>query len=324
MKTFLDKSPKSLALTPEQIEEVRARFIAERAQTGGSWNDYAKLTDVPSGTLSQWGNGKYSGDNAAIATRIQKYFDEQESRAATTFGKPIVPGFIMTFTARRIHNVFNFARTGEMCGVIGNPGLGKTEAIKAYRDAFPNVWLHTFSPTTSELMPALLGLCRAIGLQKEKGTNQVLSQAIRDYIRDRQGLLLFDESQHMSEKSLEEIRAIHDETGVGVVFVGNYEIVGKIQGSANAAAFAQRKSRFSQRIFLTQPDAQDISAILDAWNIEAKTEREFLAAIANRAGAGAIRTITQILKMATFTSDAENPRDLTALKAANKILNEAS
>lgn len=320
MNTQINKS----TITPEKIEEIRARFMAERAETNRSWTDFAKITGIPYGTISQWGNGNYGGDNAAIALKVQKYFDEQEARAAITSGKPVVPGFIMTFTARRIHNVFNFARSGEMCGVIGNPGIGKTMSIRAYQDAFPNVWLHTFSPTTSELMPALLGLCRAIGIQKEKGTNQALSNAIRDYIRDRNGLMLFDESQHMSEKALEEIRAIHDDTGVGVVFIGNYEIVGKIQGSANAAAFAQRKSRFSQRIFLTQPDARDIDAILDAWAVDDTQERAFLSTIAHRAGAGAIRTITQILKMATFTSDVENPRDLTALKAANKILNEAN
>ena len=51
-------------------------------------------------------------------------------------------------------------------------------------------------------------------------------------------LIIIDEAQHLTKKTLEHLRSISDETGVGICFVGNEEVYSRLKGSGKAD-FAQ-------------------------------------------------------------------------------------
>ncbi len=113
----------------------------------------------------------------------------------------------------------------------------------------------------------------------------------REKVVGRQGLFLIDEAQHLSERALEEIRAIHDDTGVGVALVGNREVLTRIEGAGRTAAFAQLYSRVSIRHVFGQPETEDVAST---------SERAMLRKVALKPGGGGLRSLTKTLELATL------------------------
>jgi hypothetical protein len=62
------------SFTPEEIEGLRARVLVFKAEQSLSWPELAKRTDVAGGTLSVWATGKYNGDNAGVAYKVNRFF----------------------------------------------------------------------------------------------------------------------------------------------------------------------------------------------------------------------------------------------------------
>lgn len=301
----------------EFIDAVRAQLMSDKEKTNKSWTDYAKVTGVPSGTLSQWGPDKYPGNNLAIAQKVNNYFNEIKEATEAKHKLFSVPDFVATETANKIFAVLLHAKQGEIVAIFGNPGVGKTASIKMFQRHYSNVWLCTLSPSTSNLKAALLEITRSLGLQIQNGPSAKLSRLIREYVRAKSGLLVIDEVQNAEDKTIEELRAIYDETNVGMAFCGNFATLNCIEGDARAASHAQRFSRISMRLSLDKSTQKDISAILNEWKIIDPNEVEFLNKVAARKGGGAIRTLTKTLSLANKLSDGgTKPINLHVIQSA--------
>jgi DNA transposition AAA+ family ATPase len=114
-------------------------------------------------------------------------------------------------------------------------------------------------------------------------------------VRGKKGLIIVDEAQELSEKALNELRGLHDRTGVRIALMGNENAVGQLDARR---ALAQISSRFSIRHVQVSPVAGDMDALLDAWGIMDAEQRGYLAKIG--AMPGALRYAYKIAVMAAI------------------------
>lgn len=291
------------SFSEEEIQELRDRLAARKAYEEWSWKQLEKETGIPSGTLSNWVPNKYPGDNAAVAAKVHRYFLTEEARREAELAVAIVPGFQHTKTARRITGVLQLAHTGEMAMIVGDPGLGKTSALRQYEANTPNCGLATMGPHTKTAGGALLQICKAVGATTRKGgSRQTLVNIIADRLQGVRYLLMVDEAQHLNDEALEQIRFLHDTLGIGVVYAGSPYVLTRVTGQAKRSEYAQIASRVAFQHVIEEPDPEDIAVMCAAWGVTSAREREFLGRIA--AQEGAIRTMTQVLRTATLLAQA--------------------
>ena len=306
------------SFTPDETAEVQRRLRDWKSETGFSWSRMEKLTGIPQGTLSVWSGGNYKGDNAAIAEKITRFLAHSEAREELEREAPIVPAFRMTKTAGRIIGALRWAERGKIVVIVGDPGTGKTAALDQYAGTAPLVWKITVSPSKSTANAMLLALTKAMGSGRLSGAGHVLSSTVRERTRDRKAVIIVDEAQHLSPAALEELRAIHDDTGVGVALVGNREVLTRVEGVARTAEFAQLFSRISLRVILGTPKEDDVEVLLGAWGVTHDGERDLLRKIALKPGGGGLRALTFVLEYATVLAqqDQDCERVLDHIKAA--------
>ncbi len=112
------------------------------------------------------------------------------------------------------------------------------------------------------------------------------------------------------------MRALHDETGIGLALVGNEMVYAKLSGGGGVRAtyLAQLYSRVGKRLHLTRPTAGDISVLCKPWELK-KAELAYLTKIA--AKAGALRGVVKTYNLAKIMALGEETQlELRHLKAA--------
>lgn len=216
-------------------------------------------------------------------------------------------------TMTDLANLFHLCQAeGEIGIVTGEPGVGKTTAAQRYAADNHGAYMMTMSPATSALVPCLARLGQAVGAYTPNSAAGAWSDAIRSHLRfdpDPQ-VLLIDEAHHMSDASVEEVRAIFDVTHVGVVFIGSREIRERWAGRR----WAQLNSRVFQRIDLDGPLADDIAAICKSAGVEGKRPLEIM----RRAAAmpGGLRVVCKVLSVAAKLAGPGNPLKVEHVEVA--------
>lgn len=283
--------------SPVEVE-ARAWLNAHKEEQGLSWPQIGKLTDVAHSTLSLFATGKYAGNNATIASKVIAYRDRRAAQAELAAELPTEPQWFDTPTSRRLIELFHWAQSGSMVLIVTTPGIGKTKSAERFAANDPNVWLATMSPSTAGVATMASEVAEAIGLGEIKGSPQQMSRQIKARVRGKNGLLIVDEAQELTDKALNELRSWHDQTQVGIALMGNETVIGQIDG--RKSALAQISSRFSIRYPQKEPKPGDLDALLDAWGIFEADQRSFL----SRVGAlpGALREVTHTIKIASISA----------------------
>lgn len=292
--------------TPIDIAEQKSWLADLRASTGLSWSELAKRTDIPSGTLSQFGSEKgYSGNEKAVAEKVFRYRQMLAQQASTQAEAPSRPGYFETPTSKQLTQMLAFAQRGKIVVAAMGPGLGKTETARQYKACFGNVFMATMRPSTAGVNNMQIALLRAMGEKNAVGTPQKLSERIIERVENLESpLILFDESQHLSEKSIEEIRSWHDAVGVGIALFGNAGILQRLEGTGGrSSTYAQIFSRIGLRMVRGQPLIGDIDALAEAWGIF----DDDIVAYLHKIGIlpGGLRGLTHALELASMIATAE-------------------
>lgn len=302
--------------TEADIEAVRRRLLEHKTYLSLSWPALAKaIGDVGDSTLSAFSTGNYGGDNAGVAWKVNRYFLAEEARREDVLLAPVVPGFCMTRTARTMMGQLRWAHGGEMAAIVGNPGMSKTSTFRHYCHVTPNAFIATMNPTTRAVQAMLQEILRAAGGLGKAAVAHTLFAILCERLKGARALIIIDEAQHLTDVALDQLRAIHDRLGCGIVLAGNLTVLTRVQGGARQAEFAQLSSRVSWSETYLKPHAEDVATLLEAWSVSNDREREFLAKVADQPGA--LRLMTQVLKMATLAARAEDDdRTLSHLRAA--------
>ncbi len=288
--------------SPELRERIRGVMSADKRM---SQTVLAREAGVSSTTLSQWLSGTYAGNNEAIEQKLEIWLESYEARRAAGGSLPAAPAWVETPTGQRIVAGLSYAQiAGDIAVIYGGAGLGKTTACQRYALTSPSVWVATMTPASASVVTCLEEVCEAVGAGDAGGGAAKLFRAIVKRVRDTHGLLVIDEAQHLSVAALDQLRSLHDATGIGIALVGNEAVYARMTGGNRAAYLDRLFSRIGKRLGLRQSTEADITALLGAWGIDDGKCRGQLIEIARKPGA--LRTLTKTLRLASSYAAAES------------------
>ncbi len=283
--------------TAEEQEALRAEVRAIMAAENISQQKVAAEAGIPYGTFTPWMGGTYKGDTAAKAAQVRRWLETRRERARTISVLPPAPDFIATPTAIEIMDLFNFAQAApDFVVVVGGSGIGKSSAIEAHKRRAPNVFTIEADQSIESANNMLTAIANEIGVLEKRSA--WLSRAICGRLKGTSALIIIDEAQHLSTKALDQLRAIHDRSNVGVAVAGNETLYARLQGAGGGrgSAFAQLFSRVGMRINQPKAKAKDIAAIIDAWHLENAAAIATLKQIGGKPGA--LRNINKTIRLA--------------------------
>ena len=290
--------PQDLRAEVQDVTEVEGLTLTELSQ----------LTGVHKTRLSQWLKGKYTGNNDAIEADVRRWLESRMASKELEGQLPAAPSWVETLTARSVLSALSFAQMAEAVTVVyGGAGVGKTTTVRQYQGQAPNVWVVTATPASASTGPILKRIAQTLGM-RTTGTVDQLEANIIDRVRDTRGLLVIDEAQHLTHRSLDAVRSIHDAAGIGLALVGNEIVYSQLTGGSRSVGFAQLFSRVAKRVRLSKVKDADVLALVDAWGIEEKEARQLCLSIGRRPGA--LRGLSQTLRLASMfaaTSGGQRP-----------------
>jgi len=268
-------------------------------------------------TVGRYIDGKYFGNVNKISAAVMKFLDTRAEQQELDAQLPPVPGYIETPTARGIYDKIAYAHVaGVIACIYGGAGLGKTETSREYTRRNSGAFHITVTPSSSRPQALLARVAARLNLRANQAA-YLLEQTIHDYLRNSRKVLLIDEAQHLCPRALEALRSIHDQSGCGIVLLGNEVVYGRLTGGDRSIGFAQLFSRVATKKRLGRPLAGDINALLDAWGV-AEDARRFCSDIGRRPGA--LRGLTNTLRLASMYAQGRGDQTISHrhIKAAWK------
>ncbi|WDM66891.1 AAA family ATPase [Xanthomonas cucurbitae] len=291
-------------LSPEQLADLRER-VRIVAQDDPTYTQarIGREADISSATLSQFLGGTYAGNVQNVARKLLNWTKALDER--TSAGRlPEGPEWVPTPTSEKILAGLRYAQmAGDVVLIVGGAGLGKSKTIQRYTKTAPNVWHVELTPATGSVMSCLQEIAIVLGLRDLTNSAAFLQRAIFQRVRDTNGLLVLDEAQHLSVPALDQVRAINDQTGVGLVLCGNERVYTQMSGGNRAPFLDRLYSRIGKKIVLKKATVADADAIIAAWGIDDSPCRDAIRQIA--ATPGALRVLNKVLRLAATYAKAQ-------------------
>lgn len=304
----LDQTGNTDAIT--RIKALLEQSIVTQAQI-------AKEIGVSPSTVNQLLNGNYKADPAPMLQKLANWLTARDQRADA----PRDPGFVMTETAKQIIADMNYAMATESIVIIhGISGVGKTTALREFQRTNNNVWVITTSPSRSTMTECMYELAMELGMENAPRLRGPLARALRRRLLNTKGLIVVDEADHLDRPTLEELRILVEEVGIGMVLVGNSRVYTQLTGGQRSEDFARLYSRVAKKRALTKAKKADVMAVASAWNIEGAVERDLLVRISERPGA--LRLVSKNLKLAMACSCGEPLTEQVLQYAFNELEGE--
>ncbi len=234
-------------------------------------------------------------------------------------------GFVPTQTAKRIFLAMDEVireapyGSGGLGLIVGPPGIGKTEAVKAYGPSRGiDVAIALIEAANNRPKGVLQTIYSAIsGHRIYAPLRETYEAIVFDLDRkssSRPDLLVIDEAQE-ADKSLPMIRQLQDHTGVPVILCGNSHLTKLIKGRKTQVAFSQIASRTVQELHLTASTKNDIAAFCHSVGLD---DREAVEAICR---AGNLRDVATIARKAARFAGAFNAVRAKHVEAAIEVRN---
>ena len=215
-------------------------------------------------------------------------------------------------SSRHLWSVFDYTRQrGQMTRVTGDPGTSKTTTAKRYAAEHESVIYIAAAPDSRHMQPVMVAIGAAIvvnvyhsssvidggptpydekihRLKTELATCRpsggLLGRFLRPCLVNNVDLLIVDEAGLMIDEALELIRCLRDDTGIGVVLMGNATFPTRFNGRHGQARFAQLTSRFARREHLSGMLPEDYEAYFDHCRVRGRRARDLIRQHAEREG----------------------------------------
>lgn len=192
----------------------------------------AQLLGVSVATVSLYLKGEYNGNVSDIDRKVEELIERDKAKVVEA---KYNAAFVPTLAARRGMEVMAFAHVeGEINVIYGSAGLGKTQMLKEYARRNSSAVLIEVDPSCTPKV-LLRKIAEAVGANA-RGVNNELLDSIVSKLKGSERLLMIDEAELLSTRSLEFIRRIHDLTGVGVVLAGMPRLLINLKGKNNELA----------------------------------------------------------------------------------------
>lgn len=254
--------------------------------------------------VSQYLNGKYSSDPAEIETRLAEFVRAYEEQTGQTEAPAGAGGAAASLRPKiKYFESRDFVQTIGVCQacqedmalgiVVAKSGYGKTHALKKYAKMPRVAYIECDDTMASrDLVEAIenkIGMPKGAG-----GTIWSRVNRIRDFFNANEGyLLIIDEADKLmnkyTQKKMEIIRGIYDQSDVGVVIAGEPRLEADIKGSLNR--FANRMDFYYKMKGLTEQEVRDY---LEGYDIDDAAMAEMVSR-ANNAQSGCFRLLDRTL-----------------------------
>lgn len=280
-------------------DQIRAAIDGDRSITQAR---VARESGVSGTTVSQYLSDTYPGDRVAIAAKLARWLTSLAERTKAA-ELPAAPAWFDTAQTQRILSTLRYAQlANDMVVIYGPAGVSKSQSCKRYAALSPNVFVIEMSPAQAGLTAALKAVYEAVGLKDGNLTAAMMNKLICQRLKGSEGLLIIDEAQHLGHLALDQVRSIHDATGIGIALVGNEQVYTAMTGGTRAAYLDRLFSRIGKRLALKAPAETDVDALIKAWRIDDSTCRQQIRVVAQRPGA--LRVLTKVLRLASATAAA--------------------
>lgn len=200
--------------------------------SGMTQKQIAQALAVSVGTISLYLKGQYAGDVQRLDDKVAEYLARQDQKILNArYNKQFVP----TFLARKGMEAMEYAHTeGEMVVIYGAAGLGKTQLLKEYVRTHPSAMFIESDPsyTTKVLLRKIAEACGVV----VQGVNNDFFEKIVERLENSERLLVIDEAELLSTRSLEFVRRLRDKTNIGVVLAGMPRLMVNLCGKNNELA----------------------------------------------------------------------------------------
>lgn len=207
---------------------------------------FADKIDVSESTLSRYLKGDYPNPTA-IEDKIREFLEKEEKRNNSFIRDGI--SFAMTTISKRIINVLEYTYIQKVISCIyGDAGIGKTYTTKNWMNDRNDIYFVTATPTFATPRPFLKLLASKLKTSKTGAQDEVYLEII-EKLEGTDKMIIIDEAQHLTKKTLEIIRSINDSTSTAITLIGNELIYNKMLGKTQAE-FAQLFSRVGMQSHL--------------------------------------------------------------------------
>ncbi|OOF43955.1 transcriptional regulator [Rodentibacter trehalosifermentans] len=204
----------------------------------------AQALAVSVGTVSLYLNGQYQGDVQRLDDKVAEYLSRQDKKILNVrYNRQFVP----TLLARKGMEAMEVAHTeGETVVIFGAAGLGKTQLLKEYvKNHSSAIFIETDPSYTTKVL--LRKIAEGCGVATQGSNNDVFEKII-EKLEGSERLLVIDEAELLSTRSLEFVRRLQDKTQIGVVLAGMPRLLVNLSGKNGE--LAQLHSRVTNRLDL--------------------------------------------------------------------------
>lgn len=221
-------------------DEARQAIRDYREKHSKSQNEIAKELGFSATAVSQFMSGTYQASTQGIIESVERLIKISVKRDVA----PKRPGFKMTTASRRVTDLITLCHVqGELGVAHGDPGVGKTMAVRQYAKSNPDAVVITVSPTSATISGVNELIAEKLKI-KEKVTRRITAEIIAK-LRGSKRVIIVDEAQHLKARVVNHLRSIIDatydeDTGeqIGMALVGNDEIYFELK-VRQAVAFKQ-------------------------------------------------------------------------------------
>lgn len=312
-------SPKGYAATSgEYDEDLHARFLLFKDQSGRSLNTIAGMINRSAAAVSQYANKKYAGSIPELERDIVNLLRREEE--LEFFSGPRV--FCKTQASTLMWEVLQYCDQKQKMGAALAPsGTGKTETCKEYKRQNRATVFITADITTRSPSNILRRLISRVGGVGRRSSISELLHGLIDKLRDSRRLVIIDDAHFLKWEAFELVRKIHDCARVGVVYVGQEMLYEQMRGQDNRAyLFDQIFSRIAikrDKFGILKKDVQAVvGSIINGLD---KDCMEYLFIRAK--GKGRYRYVTNLLDVAIeMHNQYGQPISLQLLQEAERFL----
>lgn len=213
--------------------------------------DVAKGVGVSSTMISLWRQGKYMGKNEDVEIKVAAYLERERGKLARP---ELTQVFVNTPTAQKMLQMLRLAHLErENALLYAQAGMGKTTTIKHYAQQYPDVILIEADVTDTPAV-VLKTIAKKIGTPTT-GTLHDIKEGILEKLSYSGRMIIVDEAEQLSIKSLEILRRLHDKAGIGLVLVGMPRLLVNLMGKRGE--LAQLYSRIGFHLSLPEKVAKN-------------------------------------------------------------------
>lgn len=244
-------------------EEAVAALREYIRSTGKKQVEVAAELGLSDALVSSFLAGKYKTPHTVIP-KVGELVRLNEKKKVS----PKEPDFAQTSVSRTVFNAISYAHLrGTVAVVYGDAGIGKTCAVREYVRQNSLALVVTASPTYASITGVNELLAEQLGVRE-----RVARRITREVIGKLKGsgrVVIVDEAQHLTARTLDHLRCVSDESGVGIAFIGNEEVYKRLYGSGRAE-FAQLFSRIGMRkqVLANRLTQEDIASVFGSYGLE--------------------------------------------------------